>query len=59
MPRDMEITRSYSNFQKTDYGYILPFTIDINYGGSFNVTSTVKKVQVNKDIDAKIFDMPK
>ncbi|HMH34405.1 MAG TPA: hypothetical protein VK543_15310 [Puia sp.] len=59
MGQDMEITRSYSNFQKTNYGYVLPFTIDINYGGSFNVTSTVKKVQVNKEVDAKIFDMPK
>ena len=59
MGQEMEITRSYSNFQKTDYGYVLPFTIDISYGGSFNVTSTVKKVQVNKEVDAKIFDMPK
>jgi hypothetical protein len=57
MGQQMEVTRSYSNFQKTDYGNTMPFTIEINYGGQFTVASNVKKVQVNKDVDPKIFDM--
>ena len=57
MGQEMEVTRNYSNYQKTDYGYTMPFTIEINYGGQFSVTSNVKKVQVNKDVDPKIFDM--
>jgi hypothetical protein len=59
MGQEMQITRTYSNFQKTDYGYIVPYTIDISYGNQFNMTSTVKKVQVNNEVDPKIFEMPK
>ncbi len=55
----MEITRTFSNFQKTDFGYTMPYTIDINYGGGFNLTSNVKKVEFNTEIDPRIFEMPK
>jgi hypothetical protein len=57
MGQEMEITRTYSNVQKTDFGIMYPYTVDISYGGQFNITSTVKKIQVNKDVDPKIFDM--
>jgi hypothetical protein len=59
MGQEIEITRTYSNYQKTEYGYTMPFTIDISYGAQFNMTSTVKKVQINKEIDQKIFEMAK
>jgi hypothetical protein len=59
MGQQMEVIRTFSNYQKTDYGYVMPFTIDISYGGQFSITSNVKKVEINKDIDPKIFDMPK
>ncbi|MFI5155849.1 MAG: hypothetical protein ACHQEM_06670 [Chitinophagales bacterium] len=59
MGQQMEITRSFSNFQKTDFGYTMPYTIDINYGGGFNLTSNVKKVEFNTEVDPKIFEMPK
>jgi len=58
MGQPMQVTRTFSNFQKTDFGYIIPFTIDINYGGGFNLTSNVRKVLFNPDIDPKIFEMP-
>jgi hypothetical protein len=57
MGQQMEVSRTFSNFQKTDIGYIIPFTIDINYGGGFNLTSNVRKVQFNTDVDPKIFEM--
>lgn len=47
-----------SNYRKTDYGYVMPFTTEgILQQGS--MTITVKKVEVNKVIDPKLFDMPK
>jgi hypothetical protein len=58
MGQQMEVTRTFSNFQKTDIGYTIPFTIDINYGGGFSLTSNVRKVQFNTDIDPKLFEMP-
>lgn len=59
MGQQMEITRTFSNFQKTDFGYTIPYTIDISYGGGFNLTSNVKKVEFNTEVDPKIFEMPK
>lgn len=57
MGQEMEITRTPSNYKKTDFGIVLPYTIDISYGSQFSLTSTVKKVEVNKDVDPKIFEM--
>jgi hypothetical protein len=59
MGQEMEITRTYSNYKKTDFGYVIPYTVEINYGGQFNISSAVKKIEINKDVDPKIFDMPK
>jgi hypothetical protein len=59
MGQEVEITRSFSNYTKTDFGYVLPYSVEISYGGQFSLTSTVKKVLVNKEVDPKIFDMPK
>jgi hypothetical protein len=59
MGQEVEVTRTNSNYQKTDYGYVYPGTVEISYGGQFTVTSTAKKAEVNKEIDPKIFDMPK
>lgn len=58
MGQQMEITRTFSNFQKTDFGYTIPFTTDINYGGGFNIISNIRKVDFNTEIDPKLFEMP-
>jgi outer membrane lipoprotein-sorting protein len=59
MGQDMEVTRTSSDFRKTDFGIVNPYTVDISYGGQFSITSTLKKIEFNKTIDPKIFDMPK
>jgi len=55
----VDVTTTFSNFQKTDIGYILPYSIDTNYGGQMDVPITITKVEVNKEIDPSAFDMPK
>lgn len=57
--QETDITITFSNFQKTDFGYVMPYTIETDFGGNFSLSSTIKKVEINKDVDPKIFDMPK
>lgn len=56
---DVDITTKFSDYRKTDVGYMVPYSIDIDLGGQFNLTVTVKKVELNKTIDPAVFDMPK
>lgn len=59
MGQPVEITVSFSDYQKTDFGYVIPHKIDTDMGGNFSFSATVNKVEINKEIDPKIFEMPK
>jgi len=59
MGQPMEVSTLFSNFKKVDAGVVLPFVLEISYGGQFSVTSTMTKIDVNKTIDPAIFEMPK
>ena len=59
MGQTMEITTTFSNYIKDDQGRVFAHTIDISYGGQFNLTINIKKIEINKTIDPSIFDMPK
>ena len=52
-----DVTTAYSNYQKTDFGYLAPYKIDVDLG-QIQLAYTVKSIAVNKDVDSKIFDMP-
>jgi len=58
MGQQIEITTTYSDYKKTDYGWVVPQTIDVNMG-QFAITSKVKSVEVNTPVDAAIFEMKK
>jgi len=59
MGQQVEVKSTYSDFQKTDYGLVVPHSIDIDFGGQFTVTSKLQKVDVNQPVDASIFEMKK
>lgn len=59
MGQEVEITVKLSDYRKTDLGFMLPWTTEFDFGGQFSMTSSVKKVELNKTVDPAIFAMPK
>jgi hypothetical protein len=55
----IDITSVYSNYKKSDYGWVIPMTMEINYGGQFSMTANTAKVEINTPVDAAIFEMKK
>ena len=58
MGQSVEIVTTFSDYKKTDFGIVLPYTKSIDFGG-FALTFKRNKVEVNKEIDPKIFETPK
>jgi hypothetical protein len=57
--QDLDITSTYTDYRKAEGGFLLPYSINVDFGGQFQVAITVKKIDVNKTIDPSVFDMPK
>jgi len=57
--QDVDITVNYSDYRKTDIGYLMPYQMDMDFGGQFQLGITVKKIELNQTIDPAIFEMPK
>ena len=57
--QQVDITFMLSDYKKVDGGILLPFTLNLDFGGNFSMTSSVKTVDVNKPVDPGIFEMPK
>jgi hypothetical protein len=59
MGQTMDVTTTFSDFKKSDFGVVFPNTTEISYGGQFDITSKVKKLEINQPVDPAIFEMPK
>jgi len=53
------LTTSFSDYKKTDTGFMVPYSMALDFGGQFQLTLTVKKLELNKTIDPAVFAMPK
>jgi hypothetical protein len=58
MGQSVEIVTTFSDYKKTDFGITIPYTRTVDYGG-FSLSFKATKVEINKEIDPKIFEMPK
>jgi hypothetical protein len=56
--KDVANTTTYSNYKKVDLGYVVATTLGVTNMG-YDVTINYTRVEINKDIDPKIFEMPK
>ena len=57
--QDVDITTTFSDYRKTDTGYLVPYEMDVDLGGQFQFSIAIKKVELNKTIDPGVFEMPK
>lgn len=53
--QEVELTTTYSNFQKLPEGIVVPMSISIPLGPGFNADFSVSKVEVNKPVDESVF----
>ena len=58
MGQPVDVTTTYSDYKKTDFGIVMAFAKNIDMG-MFQLSSKVNKVEVNKEIDPKIFEIGK
>lgn len=58
MGQSVDVNTTYGDYKKTDFGVTIAYRRDIDMG-MFQMSQKVDKVEVNKEIDAKIFDIPK
>lgn len=56
---NVETTITFSNYRKTDFGYVMPTTTEIAMSQGVNLNITSKKTEINKEMDMKLFEMPK
>ncbi|MBG9378136.1 hypothetical protein I5907_18000 [Panacibacter sp. DH6] len=52
-------TSALSDYRKTDIGFVMPFAAEITLPQGFTLNTTVTKVDINTNVDATVFDMPK
>jgi uncharacterized protein YueI len=58
MGQAVDVTTTYSDHKKTDFGIVLAYTKSVDLG-MFQYVQKADKIEVNKTIDANIFEMPK
>ena len=49
-------TITYSDFKKTESGWVVAYTTDIDMGGMFQLKNRLSKIEVNPTIDVSIFE---
>ena len=59
MGQSMDVISTFSDFRKGDLDIVFPYRVVLSYGGQFEVTNKVNKIEINKTIDPAVFAMPK
>ena len=59
MGQQMDIRTTPSDYKKTDFGIVMPYSVEVNIGDQFTLTSKLQKVEINQPVDPSIFEMKK
>ena len=59
MGQSMEITTMYADFKKSEYGWVTPQKMELDYGGQFSMTGQTNKIEVNPSVDESVFELKK
>lgn len=59
MGQQMEVKSALSDYKKTDFGLVVPQTIQVSIGDQFTMTSKLNKIEINQAVDPSIFEMKK
>ena len=59
MGQEVTMKTSLSDYRKTDFGYVMPFAMELNFGDQFSLSIAIKKVNFNQLVDPSVFEMPK
>lgn len=57
MDQQTEIITKYSDYQKTDFGYVLPKVTTTSFGEQFSMVYKLKKAEFNIPVDPLMFDL--
>jgi hypothetical protein len=58
MGQSMDIILTFSDYQKPENGFAMPYTMETNYGGQFFLTAKINKVEINQPVETAIFLKP-
>lgn len=53
--QEMELSTTFTNYQKLPEGIVIPMSISLPLGPGFNADYTVEKVEINKAVDESLF----
>jgi hypothetical protein len=59
MGQQVDVITTYSDYKKSDYGWVTPQSTEVSFGSQFSLTMKEKKLEVNPAIDAAVFEMKK
>jgi outer membrane lipoprotein-sorting protein len=57
--QEMETSLVFSNYKKTDFGFVTAYNTEMTLPQGFTLNITSKKFEINKEVDMKLFEMPK
>jgi hypothetical protein len=56
MGKTITNTIIYSDFKKTEMGWVVPYITDIDMGGMMQLKNKLVKIDINPSIDSAIFE---
>lgn len=57
MGQQMQVTANFSDYKKTDYGWVIAQNLVISFGDQFSMTGKTGKIEINPQVNLASFEM--